>query len=241
MSITQLYTNDEFYTTTDPKDFRIGQICWVPIPNLDPIPRILDVQRNTPEEHEEVKFELREANQNNDFKKRDRTLPIKKLKIRSNEELLVQTCKKRPSIILATGVDCYPNIERLLRQTGKKHQQQDCIFVIPCYHVQKEQYGTGFIQPIVERTKCLMYRQFFYLPPWSGTNDSIARFDRIQIVIDRSPASIEPTDVKLSEEIFNLFLSMFLFCISGKTNELLDAVKELVREAYSGEENKLLG
>jgi len=51
MSITQLYEKEDFYTTTNPKDFRIGQICRVPIPNPDPIPRILDVQRNTPEEH----------------------------------------------------------------------------------------------------------------------------------------------------------------------------------------------
>ena len=232
MSITQLYTKEEFYMATDPKDFKIGQICWVPIPNPDPIPRILDVQRNTPEEHEEVKFELRLGNQRDDFKKRDRSLPIKYLNIRSNEELLAQTCKKRPSIILATEVERYPDIAKMLRQKGKKHQQQDCIFVIPCYSAQVEEYDTGFIQPIVERTKCLMYRQFFYLYPCHSTKDLIARFDRIQVVIDRSPASIEPTDVRLSEEIFNLFLSMFLFCISGKTNKLLDDVKELVRDAY---------
>jgi hypothetical protein len=232
MSITQLYNKDEFYTATDPKDFRIGQICWVPIPNPDPIPRILDVQRNNPEEHEEVKFELRLGNQRNDFKTRDRSLPIKYLNMRSDEELLAQTCKKRTSIILASGVDCYPEITNILKQKGKKHQQQDCMFVIPCYSVQVEEYGTGFIQQIVERTKCLMYRQFFYLYPWNDTKDLIARFDRIQVVIDRSPASIEPTNVCLSEEIFNLFLSMFIFCISGKTNKLLDDVKDLVRGAY---------
>lgn len=236
MSITQLYTKDEFYTATDPKDFKIGQICWVPVPNPDPIPRILDVRRNTPVEHEEVKFELRLGNQANDFKTRNRSLPIRYLNMRSDEELLAQTCKKRSSIILATGVECYPDIAEMLRRKGKKHQQQDCMFVIPCYSVQVEEYGTGFIQPIVERTKCLMYRQFFYLYPLHGARDLIARFDRVRVVIDRSPASIEPTDVCLSEEIFNLFLSMFLFCISGKTNKLLDDIKELVLGAYSEEE-----
>ena len=181
---------------------------------------------------EEIKFELRSGNQRDDFRKRDRTLPIKYLNIRSNEELLAQTCKKRPSIILATEVDGFPDIAKILPRKGKKHQQQDCMFVIPCYSAQVGEYGTGFIQPIVERTKCLMYRQFFYLYPCLGTKDSIARFDRVQVVIDRSPASIEPTNVCLSEEIFDLFLSMFLFCISGKTNQHLEAVKELVRDAY---------
>lgn len=235
MSITQLYNDDEFFTAVDPREFRVGQICWVPIPNPDPIPRILDVQRNTPEEHEEVKLELRLANQVHDFKKRDRSLPIKYLNLRSNEELLAQSCKKRPSIILGAGVECYPEITKLLRQKGKKHQQQDCMFVIPCYSVQQEEYSSGFIQPIVERIKCLMYRQFFYLPPSKGFTELIARFDRTQIVIDRSPASIEPSDICLSEEIFNLFLSMFIFCVSGKTNKLLEDAKELVRDAYPEE------
>lgn len=232
MSITQLYNDDEFFTAVDPREFRVGQMCWVPIPNPDPIPRILDVQRNTPEEHEEVKFELRLANQSSDFKKRDRSLPIKYLSLRSNEELLAQSCKKRPSIILGSGVECYPEITKLLKQNGKKHQQQDCMFVIPCYSLQQEEYSSGFIQPIVERTKCLMYRQFFYLPPSKGFTEVIARFDRIQTVIDRSPASIDPSNICLSEEIFHLFLSMFIFCVSGKTNKLLEDVKELVRDAY---------
>lgn len=231
MSITQLYTTDEFFDHADLKDFRIGQFCWVPIPNLDPIPRILDIQRNTPEEHEEVKFELRLANHSDDFKKRDRSLPIKYLNLKSNEELLTQTCKKRPAIILSSGVECFPDIARLLKQKGKKHQQQDCIFVIPCYSVQKEEYDSGFIQPIVARTQCLLYRQFFYIPESKRFPELIARFDRIQVVIDKSPAAIEPIDVCLSEELFNLFLAMFLYCISGRTNQDLEDIKALVKEA----------
>jgi len=232
MSITQLYKKKEFYTDTDPKNFRTGQVCWVPVPNPDPIPRILDVQRSTSEDHEKIKFELRHGNQSGDFKKRDRSLPIKYLNMRSNEELLTQTCKKRPAIILTTEVDCYPEITKILRQKGKKHQQQDCMFIIPCYSAQIEEYSTGFIQEIVERVQCLMYRQFFYLYPCHGTKDLIARFDRAQVVVEKNPASIEPTNVCLSEEIFSLFLSMFLFCISGKTNKLLEDVKEVVRDAY---------
>jgi hypothetical protein len=231
MSITQLYTSEEFFEQTDPRHFRIGQFCWVPVPSPDPIPRILDVQRNTPEEHDEVKFELRSANRSEDFRKRDRSLPIKHLNLKSNEELLIQTCKKRPAIILSYGVECFPDIAKILRQKGKKHQQQDCMFVIPCYDIQKGEYDTGFIQPIVARTQCLLYRQFFYIPGSKQFTELIARFDRIQVVIDRTPAAIEATDLCLSEELFNLFLAMFLYCISGKTNDDLESVKALVQEA----------
>jgi len=235
MSITQLYTPEEFFQSVKQNEFKLGQICWVPTPHPDPIPRILDVQRNTPQTHDEIKFELRLGNQERDFKQSDRNLPIKYLNLHSNEELLAQRCKKRPAIILASGVECFPDIATILKQKGKKHQQQDCLFVIPCYDVQKDEYGTGFIQPIVARTQCLMYRQFFYIPQSKKFTELVARFDRIQVVIDRSPASIELSEICLSHEIFNLFLSMFIFCISGKTNEYLETVKAIVRESYTEE------
>lgn len=116
MSITQLYTTEDFFVSTNPGEFRRGQICWVVVPNPDPIPRILDVRRNTAEEHEKVRFQLRLANQRNDFKKRDRSLPIKYLNLRSNEELLAQRAKKRPAIILSSDVEYYPGIAKTLKQ-----------------------------------------------------------------------------------------------------------------------------
>ncbi len=127
MSILQLYSKDEFFTSVKPTEFKNGQFCWVPTPILDPIPRILDIKRNLPEEHEEVRFELRLVNQKDDFTKRDRSLPIKYLNLRSNEELLAQRAKKRPAIILSSGVECFSDIAKLLKSKGKKHHQQDCV------------------------------------------------------------------------------------------------------------------
>ncbi|MGB6011354.1 MAG: hypothetical protein WBI57_08825 [Desulfobacterales bacterium] len=45
------------------------------------------------------------------------------------------------------------------------------------------------------------------------------------------PAAIEPTDLCFTEEIFDLFLAMFQYCISGRTDKEFDAIKEIVREA----------
>jgi hypothetical protein len=67
----QLYTIDEFFTTVDPKEFRAGQLCRVPVPIPDSIPRILDAERNTPEEHERISFALQAADKRYDFKRRD--------------------------------------------------------------------------------------------------------------------------------------------------------------------------
>jgi len=231
MSIMQLYTIDEFFIKVDPKEFRAGQLCRVPIPFHSSMPQILDAERSTPEEHEKIDFILRYADKSDDFKTRDRSLPIKYLKLRSNEELLVHRCKKRPAVILGNNLDSYPSIAKILKKFDKTHQQEDSLFVIPCYRTMEKTYGSGIIQPIVEYTKCMMYRQFFYIPPIKDFKETIARFDRIQIVIGRSPASIEPSDVCLSEEIFNLFVSMFIFCISGRTDPMFDDIRELVRSA----------
>ena len=232
MSILQLYSKDEFFINVDYTEFRNGQFCWVPVPNPDPIPMILDVVRNQPEEHEEVRFELRLANRKDDFKKRDRQLPIKHLNLRSNEELLAQRAKKRPCIILSSSVECFPDIARILKSKGKKHHQQDCLFVIPCYSILQDTHGSGFINEQVALIQCLMYRQFFYIPDSDAFSEMIARFDRIQVVIDRSPASIEPTSICIAEEPLTLFLAMFIYCISGKADENLETVRSILREAY---------
>lgn len=231
MSILQLYSKDDFFTSANRTEFKNGQFCYVPTPAIDPIPRILDIQRNLPEEHEEVRFELRLANKSDDFKKRDRSLPIKYLNLHSNEELLAQRAKKRPAIIISSGVECFLDITKLLKSKGKKHHQEDCLFVIPCYNVLKETYGPGFIPEQVALIQCLMYRQFFFIPDSPLFSEIIARFDRIQVVIDRSPAAIKPMEICLTDEIFNLFLAMFLYCVSGRTDDDLDAARAIVQEA----------
>ena len=76
MGILQLYSPDEFFETADVREIRPGQFCWIPTPHIDPIPRILDVERSSPEEHGSVNFLIRNANLPGDFKTDDRVLPI---------------------------------------------------------------------------------------------------------------------------------------------------------------------
>lgn len=114
MGILQVFPKEEFYKSIDPKAYAPGQICHVIVPHLAKIPQILEVERNRPEEHNNVKFTLRNANPTGDFVTADRTLPLSKIKLRTNEELLVQRAKKRPGIILPSFVNVYPEITALL-------------------------------------------------------------------------------------------------------------------------------
>lgn len=233
MGILQLYSPDEFFESVDVKEFRPGQFCWIPSPHIDPIPRILDVERSGPEEHEKVSFIIRNANRPRDFHTRDRTLPIKYLNLKSHEELLIQRAKKRPGIILSSEVDRFPGLDKLLRQKGKEHLQREATFVIPAYSIEKEPGATGFPFEMVARIRCLLYRQFFYYPARTPHfTEGIARFDRIQVIVGRDHNAIIPIDVALSGDLFNLFFAMFLYCISGEESKELKDIREIVKDAY---------
>ncbi|MDO8785382.1 MAG: hypothetical protein Q7J12_04110 [Syntrophales bacterium] len=234
MGITQLYSNKEYFMEVSPQSFSCGQLCWLPVPEIAPIPQILDVERKNSIEHEEIRFILRNANRRDDFRKRDRGLPIKYLNLYSNEELLVHKAKRRPGVILCSKVDAYPDIAHLLRQQGRKHLQEDSIFVIPCYHTETDDDPGGFPPAMVMRIRHLLYRQFFYMPKHVKFKEAIARFDRIQMVSGRDRAAIEPSDVSLSEEVLNIFLSSFVYCIMGIADTELSAALSIIREAYKG-------
>jgi hypothetical protein len=234
MGIMQLYGPEAFYTKTDPKRFKNGQICWIVSPYINEIPQILTVERNKSEEHHEFKFDLRNVDPDNDFKpSKERTLPIKYLSLESTEELIIQKAKKRPAIIISSDLDAFPEITKLLRQYGKKHLQEDSLFLIPCYSVETQDDRHGFPSAMVARIRCLLYRQFFYIPYHTPLkSESIARLDRIQVIVGKHRAAIEPTDICLSDDVFQLFLAQFIFCVSGIEEKEFAAIRSLVKEAY---------
>ncbi len=121
MSITHYIAPDEFYVSTDPKRLEPGDFCWIVTPHIDPIPRILEVERSQPEEHESVNFVLRNANRRDDFRVSNRNLPVKYLNLRSHEELLAQKAKRRRGIVVTSNTEVDSELHRLLLQKGKKH------------------------------------------------------------------------------------------------------------------------
>ena len=230
MSIMSYFSDGKFYEEIEKKSFCIGQLCWVPIPILNKIPKILDLERSKPTSHDSVNFVLRDANKSDDFRKRDRSLPIKYLQLQSDEELLVYRAKKRPSVIVASGMDILPSFEPLLKHKGKRHLQENSLFVIPVYSICREDYGSGFIKEMIPLIERLVYRQFFYIPASKEFTEGVARFDRISIVIDRGPSAIIPSSVCLGKEALAILNDMLLFCLSGKESEELIALKEIFQE-----------
>src|SRR5206468_11905757 len=98
MGVTQLIS--PFYRQLDPQTFRSqfesGQIAWVPTPFAADIPQIMEVERESPDDHFASKFQIRNMKES-DFRKQQK-LPIKLLNLGETEELVVARSKLRPCI-----------------------------------------------------------------------------------------------------------------------------------------------
>jgi len=236
VSITHYIRPQEYYVPADPKRLAPGDFCWIVTPHIDPIPRILEVERSQPEEHESVEFVLRNANRKDDFRVSNRNLPVKYLELRSHEELLCQRAKRRRGIVVASNTEVDSELHRLLLQKGKKHLHERYRFVVPCYSTQ-EGYGAGVPPEMTRRVECLLYRQYFYCPPnfkaHADLKEAIARFDRIQVVVESDTAAITGVGAALSEDAFALFQSALIYCLTGEQDSDLKELRDLLRETYS--------
>lgn len=236
MGITQVI--DTFYVSLDSETYRkipvIGQFCWIPAPHLDPIPRIIEVERTRPEEHYATKFLIRNMTIK-DFTKKTK-LPIKMLSLRETEELIGYKAKKRPAIIVSADFTIFDDITKELKKLGRKHLQEESIIVIPLYEIETNEHSGGFPPVMTARIKALMYNQFFFCPKttYGLLNDSIARLDRIQVIKPIHP-TYEPKQFSLSPEALGVLMAMLRLLFGAEEDKDTKALKELLLESLPQE------
>jgi hypothetical protein len=240
MGITQLI--EPFYIDISGERFRdkpvIGQLCWVPSPQPNVIPQILEVERADPTEHYITRFKIRNV-QETDFQRKDE-LPIHRMKLRLHEELIIQKAKRRPAILLPLSNILFKDVALILKSKGKKHLQQDCLIAVPIFDIERPDDPTGFPPIMVARIKALMYNQFFYCPR-PGINlvpvEGVARFDRIQVIYPGHRASFNPLPIKLSEDSFTILIHLLRswLCIKGDPGDekYLKELKALLKDTVS--------
>jgi hypothetical protein len=237
MGITQLL--DPFYIDISGERFRDritpGQLCWVPSPQPNKIPQILEAQRADPTEHYLTKFKIRNVAET-DFRRRNE-LPLYRLQLRLNEELIVQVAKRRPAIVLPSSTVIFKDITNLIRSKGKTHLQQDCVIIVPIFDIERPQDPKGFPPEMVVRIKALLYNQFFYCPRTpSGMVplEGVARLDRFQVAFPGHRASFEPLPIKLSDDALAVLMQLLRswLCIKGapEDEKYLYDLKDLVKE-----------
>jgi hypothetical protein len=211
-----------------------GHLYWAPTPEVDEVPRILDVQRATPDEHRATEFEITEVGRHH-FKQRDR-LPVKKLNLGETEELLIAKGKKRPVVIIAgiaaNDVDTLPDSQqkRLAKHLGRKSY-----LVAPFYSVSTLLEPGTFGPVLVARIRAMQYLHFFCLPKTDkpGQPGFIVRLDRVfPTYLGRG---CEPMGRRVDEEPFEIILSQFSLLSGAVYREPYDIVKDLVRGALPSE------
>ena len=232
MGITQLI--DPFYQSVDLKALKnrpvVGQFCWIAAPHIDIIPRIMDVQRESPNEHLATRFKIRNMT-DQDFRKKQK-LPIISLTLRETEELLIQKAKKRLAITVAADNTIFDDIQETV--VGREHLQEDNILVLPLYGVESAGHEGGFPPVIVARIKGLMYRQFFYCPYRSPVYEAVVRLDRIQPVIPHHPGWT-PENMALSAEALGVLMGMLREYFGVPQDEDMKTLREIVQEALPEE------
>ena len=210
----------------------LGQFCWAPILHLKEIPQTLEAEREVSREHENIKFKVRNIN-NNDFQGKNK-LPVKLLDLRQNQELLIHSASKRPCIVLHYGATIFEDISSQLPSMGKKHLQQEKIMtVLPLFGIQDDVAHLGGFPPVmVARIRAMMYDQFFYFPKANSplVYDSIGRLDHMQMIINNyNVCKFEP--YKLTDECLAIIYSMVRRWFNLEIDEDFEAIVDLCRDA----------
>lgn len=228
---------DTFYESEN--SLTIGSIVLCPVPNLEEVPRILEVERNSPEEHLATKFKITQINDTH-FHSKEK-LPIKHLRLGTTEELIISKAKKRFCIVLSINNTNFSDT-KIITEIGKKsHLQDNSIIVAPIYSISTLTSNSGFGPIMTTRIQCLMYNQFFFLPKdkQHGVNplsqDSIIRFDRVFATHNKG-RSLYPTNFRLTSDVMAVIQSMIHVKFGLQTeNEDLKALKEILLESLPQE------
>ena len=122
--------------------FGVGHLVWSPVPHLEEVPRILDVERASSEAHYATKFSIVQLGINH-FKARQK-LPVKALSLGDTEELLIAKAKKRPCVVLCAGNTQFADapLTNELRKRG--HLQDQSMVLAPIYGTAADEMQTGF-------------------------------------------------------------------------------------------------
>ena len=230
MGILSLF--DTYYAEAPDGAPNPGDVYWVPVPETSEVPRILEVQRSTPEAHTSIDFEFVELARHH-FTKRDDRLPIKLLQLSATEELLVSRGKKRLCVVLGSAV--VSNLSEMPKQEQRlaKHMGKAGYIVAPFFSAATQRNPGSFMPQFVARIRAMMYPHLFSLPnlekPKAVHPIEIIRFDRLFVTYlgrgcNRSGVRVDP-------EVFELMAAQLRTLFGGEFSELYSEARELCLEA----------
>jgi hypothetical protein len=222
---------DQLYDNA--KGVSLGHMVWCPVPHLEEVPRILEVERESSERHYASKFEIVQLSAEH-FKAKSK-LPIKALALHNTEELLISKAKKRPCVVICCSNTHFDDAVAVQETKGRKHLQDNSVILAPLYGTASPDDDRGFPPIMVARIRVFLYNQFFYFPKSCLKSKlgidkvGVARLDRI---FSASPSrGVTPMNLKLSAEPLALLLAVVQERFGGSSNKHLETVRELLAES----------
>ncbi len=212
--------------------FDVGHLVWAPVPHLEEVPRILDVERASSEEHFATKFSIVQVTAQH-FKARQK-LPVKMLSLGGTEELLISKAKKRPCVILSARNTAFADESSVKELRLLRHLRDGAMILAPIYGIAGPDAPRGFPPIMTARIRAFLYRQFFFLPqkcPKSGLSlakEGVVRLDRLFAATPTR--GLEPMGIKVAEEPMMLMLAILRERFGGVEDEYLKIVRDLLLE-----------
>jgi hypothetical protein len=142
----------------------------------------------------------------------NRSNPIYSPPLEVDEEFIVIRSKRRPAIIITPPP---PKISVEQIRKGGKVNLNLCLLA-PLFSLEDKDGNAKYSQQFVNRIRKLKYQHFFFLPAHNQRQirNSLCRFDRIFSNYD---AHLDPVDLCLCGEAFDIFFSQIKSYLTGST------------------------
>lgn len=226
---------DSIYEKTNAID--VGHFVWCPVPHLEEVPRILEVERASSETHYATRFRIVQMDGTH-FKEKQK-LPIKSLSLQDTEELLISKAKKRPCVVVACQNTKFNDAAGTTELKGRKHLQDDSMILAPIYGTASLDDEKGFPPKMVARIRVFLYNQFFYLPkscPKNGIGiqkEGVVRLDRLfSASLNRGVVTM---GIRLTTEPLSLLMAVLRERFGAIEHDNLKTVREILRDALPEE------
>jgi len=229
------YFGQSFFEEMVPsKTISLGQLCWLPVPHLNPQPYVIEGQRIDDKSHVAAKARWVTLNDEHFTRRTGKALPILGFNLGETEELLAFKAKRRLGVVVADGAQILGDKE------AAPHHEENRIAVAPLYGLRTEEDPKGFTAVIAARTRHLLYRQFFPMQSWTekrsprpldacSLEETVARFDRLQFVRPHPPGC-RPIPLRVSQKAFDLLQACLWEYLGAPASKDVAELRELVAE-----------
>ena len=174
---------ENFYEPKTHKNIEKGDVIITPVLYLDPQRNVLKVERDNVDAstHNSGNFFTEKLDYTKHFKQQSKTLPVYNLRLRINEEILLNKAKMRPCVVLHMENE---NIQKPTdNDNAVPNLNKQSVFLLPLYGFTRDSTGIQKFSDIMrKRIMCLQYNKLFFFPKDNDkssniTKDSFGRFD----------------------------------------------------------------